>query len=42
MPARITTHARKWYVQFMRGEPLRAAFLRAMRIVGNIGPPVPA
>ena len=42
LPARITTHSRKWYLQLVRGEPLRPIFLRALRIVGNTGPPIPA
>lgn len=41
LPAKLTTHARKHYVQFQRAEPLRRELLRALRRVGT-GPPLPA
>lgn len=43
MPAKITRHARKTYIQPSRDEPLRRKFLRALRRLGNLAPPpVPA
>jgi hypothetical protein len=41
LPAKLTTHARKQYVQLRRSEPLRGELLRALRRVGT-GPPLPA
>jgi hypothetical protein len=41
LPAKLTTHARKQYVQFQRAEPMRRDLLRALRRVGT-GPPLPA
>jgi hypothetical protein len=41
LPAKLTTHARKHYVQLQRTEPLRRELLRALRRVGT-GPPLPA
>lgn len=41
LPAKLTTHARKHYVQLQRAEPLRRDLLRALRRVGT-GPPLPA
>lgn len=41
LPAKLTTHARKQYVQLQRAEPLRRELLRALRRVGT-GPPLPA
>jgi hypothetical protein len=41
LPAKLTTHARKQYVQFQRAEPMRRELLRALRRVGT-GPPLPA
>jgi hypothetical protein len=40
LPAKLTTHARKQYVQLQRSEPLRRELLRALRRVGT-GPPLP-
>lgn len=39
LPAKLTTHARKQYVQLQRTEPLRRELLRALRRVGT-GPPL--
>jgi len=41
LPAKLTTHARKQYVQLQRAEPMRRELLRALRRVGT-GPPLPA
>jgi hypothetical protein len=41
LPAKLTTHARKHYVQLQRAEPLRRELLQALRRVGT-GPPLPA
>lgn len=41
LPAKLTTHARKHYVQLQRAEPMRRELLRALRRVGT-GPPLPA
>jgi hypothetical protein len=41
LPAKLTTHARKQYVQLQRAEPLRRELLQALRRVGT-GPPLPA
>jgi hypothetical protein len=41
LPAKLTTHARKQYVQLQRAEPLRRDLLPALRPVGT-GPPLPA
>lgn len=41
LPAKLTTHARKHYVQLQRAEPLRRDLLRALRRIGT-GPPLPA
>jgi hypothetical protein len=40
LPAKLTTHARKNYVQLQRAEPLRRDLLRALRRLGT-GPPLP-
>ena len=43
LPAKLTTHARKTYLQFLRGEPVRGRLLVAMRAIDHgIPPPVPA
>ena len=43
LPARPTTHARKDYLQFLRGEPVRSRPLNALRGLNRaIPPPVPA
>lgn len=39
MPAKLTTHSRKDYVQLMREEPLGEVLLRALRRVEGLGPP---
>ena len=39
LPARVTTHARKRYVQLGREEPLRDLFLSALRRLGGLAPP---
>jgi hypothetical protein len=39
MPARLTTHARKHYVQLVRDEPLGALLQRALRRLEALGPP---
>jgi hypothetical protein len=41
LPAKLTRHARKHYVQLQRAEPLRRDLLRALRRIGT-GPPLPA
>jgi hypothetical protein len=41
LPAKLTLHARKQYVQLQRAEPLRRDLLRALRRIGT-GPPLPA
>jgi hypothetical protein len=41
LPAKLTTHARKQYVQLPRAEPLRRDLLQALRRIGT-GPPLPA
>lgn len=40
LPGKLTKHARKHYVQLQRSEPLRKAFLAALRRLGT-GPPLP-
>jgi hypothetical protein len=42
MPARLTSHARKQYVQLVREEPLGPMLLRALRRIEAIGPPLAA
>ena len=43
LPAKLTTHARKHYLQFLRGEPVRLRFLAALRALNHsLPPPVPA
>jgi hypothetical protein len=42
MPAKLTTHSRKGYVQLMRDEPLGDLLLSALRRVEALGPPQPA
>ena len=43
LPAKQTTHARKDYLQFLRGEPVRSRLLNALRGLNRaIPPPVPA
>ena len=42
MPARLTSHARKRYVQLMHDEPLGQTLLRALRRLEALGPPQPA
>ena len=42
IPARLTTHARKQYVQLVREEPMGAMLLRALRRIEAIGPPLAA
>lgn len=39
MPARLTSHARKRYVQLMQDEPLGQMLLRALRRLEALGPP---
>lgn len=39
MPARLTSHARKCYVQLVRDEPLGAILLKALRRLDALGPP---
>lgn len=41
LPAKLTVHARKQYVQLQRAEPLRRELLQALRRIGT-GPPLPA
>ncbi len=41
LPAKLTSHARKQYVQLQRTEPLRRELLRALCRIGT-GPPLPA
>lgn len=40
LPAKLTNHARKQYVQLMRQEPFRKPLLLALRRIGT-GPPLP-
>lgn len=40
MPAKLTTHARKNYVQLLREDPARLLFLKALRRLRD-GPPLP-
>ena len=40
LPAKLTTHARKQYVQDQRTEPLRRELLQVLRRIGT-GPPLP-
>jgi hypothetical protein len=40
LPAKLTVHARKHYVQLQRSEPLRRELLQALRRIGT-GPPLP-
>ena len=43
LPAKLTTHARKDYLQLLRGEPVRRLLLGALRGLNRaIPPPVPA
>ena len=43
LPAKLTTHARKHYLQFLRKEPVRSRVLAALRALEHaIPPPVPA
>lgn len=42
MPAKLTSHARKQYVQLVRDEPLGEMLLRALRRLEALGPPLPA
>lgn len=43
LPAKLTTHARKAYLQFLRGEPARRRLLAALRTLDHgIPPPLPA
>jgi len=41
LPAKLTSHARKQYVQLHRAEPVRRDLLQALRRIGT-GPPLPA
>jgi hypothetical protein len=41
LPAKLTMHARKHYVQLPRAEPMRRELLQALRRAGT-GPPLPA
>jgi hypothetical protein len=41
LPGKLTTHARKQYVQLQKAEPLRRELLAALRRIGT-GPPLPA
>jgi hypothetical protein len=42
LPAKLTRHARKHYVQLQRDEPLRQEFLRALRTLERLrAPPLP-
>ena len=41
LPGKLTRHARKLYVQLLRGEPVRPILLRALRTIGGLrGPPL--
>ena len=43
LPAKLTAHSRKTYLQLLRGEPVRRRVLAALRALGyGIPPPVPA
>ena len=43
LPAKLTTHGRKTYLQLLRGEPVRRRLLAALRGLNHdIPPPVPA
>lgn len=44
LPAKLTKHSRKQYVQLRRGEPVREVLLQALRRLGRLGtgPPLPA
>ena len=43
LPAKLTTHARKTYLQLLRGEPVRPRLLAALRALNHaIPPPAPA
>ncbi len=43
LPAKLTSHARKVYLQFLRGEPVRSRLLAALRGLNRaIPPPAPA
>jgi hypothetical protein len=42
MPAKLTAHARKRYVQLVRDEPLGEMLLRALRRLEALGPPLAA
>lgn len=39
LPAKLTTHARKHYVQLRRTEPMRGTLLRALRALGRLRAP---
>jgi hypothetical protein len=39
LPAKLTRHARKLYVQLQRDEPLRQEFLRALRMLERLRAP---
>jgi hypothetical protein len=39
LPAKLTSHARKTYLQLLNGEPARARLLAALRRLGNRAPP---
>ena len=39
LPAKLTRHARKTYVQLQRSEPLRAEFLHALRSIAGLRAP---
>lgn len=42
LPAKLTTHARKHYVQLQRDEPVRKELLRALRVLERLrAPPLP-
>ena len=43
LPAKLTTHSRKDYLQFLCGEIVRGRLLAALRVLNlAIPPPVPA
>jgi hypothetical protein len=39
LPAKLTRHARKTYVQLQRSEPVRAEFLHALRSIARLRAP---
>lgn len=41
MPAKLTRHARKTYLQLLRSEPVRRLLLRALRTIGQLRAPPP-